>query len=99
MVKLNEPLIKQLQASGAITTNGKAGVLHKVFVMGDTAGDSVAVLDGATEKIRVLIPTDLIPVTVDFPSGSRPIFTTDIDVTITTSNTVFATFVYEEIAQ
>ena len=82
MVALNTALYKYLAASGAVTTNNKAGILHKVVFSGATVGDSLTVLDGAA-TILVLL-TEVANKQVEFkpPVDKRPTFTTDIDATI-----------------
>lgn len=97
MARLNEPTIKQLTASGAITTNNKGGRLFHVIVSGDTAGDSVAIKDGATTVLTLLVPANEGSVKWEPPIDAIPTFYTDIDVAITTSNNVYATFIYEEL--
>ena len=92
-----EPLFKYLTASGAVTADGKAGVLHYVKVSGDTAGDTVAIKNGATTVMTLIVPAANGSVEYNPPIEFKPIFTTDIDVTITTSNNVYATFIYTEI--
>lgn len=96
---IQTPLFKHLTASGAVTTNDKAGLLHKIVITGDTAGDKVEIKDGSTTKITLRLDANKSLINIDYPVGSRPQFDTDIDVVITTSNNVEASFVYEEIQQ
>jgi len=99
MAQLSDIKIKQLTASGAVTTDGVAGILLYCYVSGDTAGDKVDIKDGTTKKITLLVPSNngaaepFVP-----PKGEEPKFTTDIDCVITTSNNVYATFIYREIS-
>lgn len=97
MVALNTPLYKHLAASGAVTTNDKAGILFKVIFSGATVGDKLEVLDGAAVQITLLTAVANEKVEFEPPTDKRPQFTTDIDATITKSGDAFATFVYEEI--
>lgn len=99
MPKLNEPLFKHLAASGAVTTNNKAGVLLQVIFIGKTAADKLEIKDGADVKITLITNTGLDPIIILYPENARPIFTTDIDATITKTGDAFASFVYKEVSQ
>ena len=97
MAILNEPLYKHLAASGAVTTNAKAGILHYVVFTGATVGDILVVADGATTQITLVTSVANAPVYFEPPRDKRPQFTTDIDATITKAGNAYATFIYEEI--
>ena len=97
MVALNEPLYKHLTASGAVTTNNKAGRLLYVHFTSDTAGDKLEIKDGATIKITLLVPAANGSDVFDPHNLARPLFTTDIDAVITSSNNPAATFIFEEL--
>ena len=101
MVAINEPLFKHLAADGAVTTDGKAGVLHYCIFTGETVGDTCVIKDGATTIFTLATAVAWQPVILDFlgPGKARPVFNTDIDVDVTLGATGFATFVYEEIQQ
>lgn len=96
MAKLNEPLYKNLTASGAVTTNNKAGILHHVSVSCDSYNNKVNILDGATNVLTFYADKDNTPIEFAPPPGKTPVFTTDIDCTISGSN-IAVTFIYEEI--
>ena len=96
MAKLNEPLYKNLTASGAVTTNNKAGRLHKVSISCDTDNNKVDILDGATNVFSFYANSSNTPIEFELPNGLSPVFTTDIDCVISGSN-ISATFIYEEI--
>lgn len=101
MATLSDIKIKQLTSTGAISTDGVAGILLYAYVCGDTAGDRVDIKDGATTRISMLVPAangTSEPFDMMRDEKNAPKFTTDIDCTITTSNNVYATFIYREIA-
>ena len=100
MPKTSKLLKKQLTATGVVTTDNKPGKLYYCKVWGDTAGDSVAIKDGATTIFTLLVPAANGSDEIDFMNANEeriPYFSTDIDCTITTSNNVYATFIYTEI--
>jgi len=98
MATLSDIKIKELGATGAVTTDGVAGILSYVFASGTKAGDKVEIKDGATTRITMLIPADNGSVKFEPPKDERPKFTTDIDCAITeTTGAVTATFIYREI--
>ncbi len=100
MAILRDLQIKELGASGAITTDGKAGVLIYAFASGTKAGDKVEINDGATTEITMLIPADNGSVEFRPPEGVQMVFNTDIDVVITeTSGAVTLTVLYKEIEE
>jgi len=99
MVRLNEPLIKELIATGDVTTAGKSGVLHQVVFTGATVGDKLEIDDGGTTRITLITSVVNEPVTWELPKDFRPLWETDIGATITKTGDAFATFIYEEIEE
>lgn len=99
MAVLNEPLYKHLTASGAVTTNNKGGRLLYAHFTSDTAGDKLEINDGATTQITLLVPAANGSDVFNPARPERPIFRTDIDAVITSSNNPAATFIYDEIQQ
>jgi len=99
MAKVNEIVQKHLAATGAVTTNNKAGILHGVIFNGAKAADTLIIKDGATTMYTLLINTGLDPIILWFPADSRPVFATDIDATLTLDGAGYATFIYKEISQ
>jgi len=97
MPALNEPLQKHLSASGAVTTDNKAGILHYCVFSGATVGDKCEIKNGSTVIYTLLTSVANEPVIIAPPE--RPIFDTDIDCTITKTGDAFATFIYEEIEE
>ena len=96
--QFKEPAYKMLTESGAVTTNGKAGILDKVIVSGTTAGDAVQIKDGTAIKFTLVVPANNDSVTWDSPDGIDVIFHTDIDcVYLTASGYIYTTFLYREI--
>ena len=100
MAKIGEVQIKQLTSTGAVTTDNKAGVLLYAKISGDTAGDDVNILDGATGKIKLIVPADNDSDVYDpsIEEAVSAVFTTDIAATITAAGNVWVTFVYKEVA-
>lgn len=99
MAELKGITTKQLEASGAVTTNNKAGLLLYASVTGDTAGDKVDINDGATGKITLIIPANNGMAKYNPRKGNEANFSIDIDAVITKAGAdVFATFIYRESA-
>lgn len=95
MANLSDIKIKELTSTGAVTTDGVPGFLYYAIVSGTTAGQTVAIKDGATTKLTLIVPADKGNVVFEPPKGQEPKFTTDIDTTIGTG--INATFIYREI--
>lgn len=100
MAKTNEVQIKQLTATGAVTTDNKPGVLLYASITGNTAGDDVNILDGATGKIKLIVPanngSDKYNPNID--EAKSAVFFTDIAATVTKAGNVWCTFVFKEVA-
>lgn len=99
MAKLQELQVKYLTSTGIVTTDTKSGILLHAWACGDTAGDKIEIKDGASGIITMLIPSANGNVEWKPPEGTELLFTTDIDVTITTSNNVYLTILYKEIEE
>jgi hypothetical protein len=95
--QFKDATFKWLTESGAVTTDGKAGILNKVIVSGDTAGDQCIIKDGTATKFTILVPTANDSITWEAPDGSNVIFHTDIDCTLSKSGNMYVTFLYREI--
>ena len=96
MASVGNTTIKQLLATGAVTTDNTGGILYQVDISSDTAGDSVEILDGATSKFKIFTTNDGLT-TLKPPEGVEWKFATDIDCTISETSEVIATFTYAEI--
>jgi|TARA_R100000049_G_C1919166_1_gene64765 hydroxymethylpyrimidine pyrophosphatase-like HAD family hydrolase len=96
MASIGNTTIKALTATGAVTTDNTGGILYQVDISGDTAGDAVEILDGASSKFKILITEDGLT-TLKPPEGVEWKFATDIDCTITKAGNITATFTYAEI--
>ena len=97
MATLSDIKIKQLTATGAVSTNNTAGILYQVVVCGSAIGDKVDIKDGTTTRVTLLTNGEGVEL-FDPPKGQEPLFKTDIDCTITASSSVYATFLYREIS-
>jgi len=94
--KFDEPSIKCLTDSGAVTTNNKAGILQKFTVSGDTAGDLCIIKDGTTTRFTITVPAANDTVVWVAPEGTDVIFYTDIDCLLSKTGNMFVTFLYRE---
>ena len=94
--QFDEPSLKCLTASGAVTTNNKAGILQKFTVSGSNAGDQCIIKDGTTTRFTITVPAANDTVVWDTPEGTNVIFYTDIDCILSASGNMFVTFLYRE---
>lgn len=92
-----QPLMKELRASGDVSTNATPSILYQVVFTGATVGDSMTVYDGPVSKLTLVTSVANEPVYWQPPADTRLRFTTDIAADLTKTGSAYATFVYEEL--